>query len=76
MIRSLSLGPIWLTVWWGALDSPEAVSQIYPRLDQAAAWRQSMQFVDPNHSTGQSLVKCNVRTVPGVEPQAEEKVGH
>lgn len=36
-------------------DSPEAVSDIYPRLDQTAAWRQSMQFVDSNHGTGQKF---------------------
>ncbi len=36
-------------------DSAEAVSEIYPRFDQARAWRQSLQFVDPNHSTGQKF---------------------
>ena len=35
-------------------DAPEAVSEIYPRFDQARAWLQSMQFVDINHSTGQT----------------------
>lgn len=34
-------------------DSPEAVSEISPRFDGARAWRQSMQFVDPNHESGQ-----------------------
>ncbi len=33
--------------------SPEVVSSIYPPLDQAGLWRQSMQFIDPNHETGQ-----------------------
>ncbi len=37
-------------------DSPEAVSEIYPPLDPVSAWRQSMQFVDPNHhGTGQTF---------------------
>ena len=36
-------------------DSPEAVSEIYPPLDQAGLWRQSMQFVDSNHETGQTF---------------------
>jgi len=35
-------------------DSSEAVSDIYPPLDQAGLWRQSMQFVDTNHETGQT----------------------
>ena len=36
-------------------DAPEAVSDIYPPLDPVAAWRQSLQFVDPNHhGTGQT----------------------
>lgn len=35
-------------------DSSEAVTELYPRMDQARAWLQSMQFVDPNHSTGQN----------------------
>ena len=35
--------------------TPEAVSGVYPRFDQARAWLQSMQFVDPNHSTGQTF---------------------
>ncbi len=34
-------------------DTSEAISEIYPRLSQADAWRQNMQFVDPNHSSGQ-----------------------
>jgi hypothetical protein len=34
--------------------SAEAVSQIYPRFDQARAWLQNMQFVDPNATTGQT----------------------
>ncbi len=34
--------------------SPEQISEIYPRLSQADAWRQSMQFVDPNLATGQT----------------------
>lgn len=36
-------------------DSPEAVSEIYPRFDGARAWLQSIQFVDPNHDTGQNF---------------------
>lgn len=39
--------------------SAEEVSAIYPRFDQARAWLQSMRFVDPNESTGQ--------TYPGFE---------
>ena len=35
-------------------DSPETVSEIYPPFDPVSAWRQSMQFVDPNHDTGQT----------------------
>jgi len=34
--------------------SAEDVSAVYPRFDQARAWQQSMTFVDPNHSTGQT----------------------
>jgi FtsP/CotA-like multicopper oxidase with cupredoxin domain len=34
-------------------DSAEDVTEIYPRRDQAGAWRQSMRFVDSNHATGQ-----------------------
>lgn len=34
-------------------DSADAVSAIYPPLDQAGAWRQCLQFVDPTPSTGQ-----------------------
>lgn len=33
----------------------DAVSQVYPRFDQARAWLQNMQFVDPNHTTGQKF---------------------
>jgi hypothetical protein len=36
-------------------DSAEVVSELYPRLDQAGAWRQNLQFVDPNHGTGQTF---------------------
>jgi FtsP/CotA-like multicopper oxidase with cupredoxin domain len=36
-------------------DSAEAVSEIYPRYDQARAWLQSMRFVDSNHMTGQTF---------------------
>jgi FtsP/CotA-like multicopper oxidase with cupredoxin domain len=35
--------------------SPEMVSEVYPPLDQAGLWRQSMQFIDPNHETGQTF---------------------
>ncbi|MGI8964406.1 MAG: multicopper oxidase domain-containing protein, partial [Thermomicrobiales bacterium] len=42
----------------------EAVSEIYPRFDQARAWLQSIQFVDPNHSTGQKFPGF----VPGPPP--------
>lgn len=38
-----------------ATASAEDVSQIYPRFDQSRAWLQNMQFVDPNHSTGQKF---------------------
>lgn len=34
-------------------DTPESVTAIYPRLDQTGAWFQSLNFVDPNHVTGQ-----------------------
>ncbi|MGE3594205.1 MAG: multicopper oxidase domain-containing protein [Dehalococcoidia bacterium] len=34
-------------------DPADMVTAIYPRLDQAAAWRQSLCFVDPNPATGQ-----------------------
>src|SRR4051794_40843919 len=36
-------------------DTPDAVTAIYPRLDQAVAWSQSLCFVDPNHLTGQTF---------------------
>jgi FtsP/CotA-like multicopper oxidase with cupredoxin domain len=36
-------------------DAPEAVSAIYPPLSLADAWRQSVEFVDPNHDTGQTF---------------------
>ena len=32
----------------------DSVTAIYPRLDQAAAYRQSISFVDPNHASGQT----------------------
>jgi hypothetical protein len=35
-------------------DPAEAVTAIYPRLDQARAYFQSLSFVDPNHGTGQT----------------------
>jgi FtsP/CotA-like multicopper oxidase with cupredoxin domain len=39
-----------------SLEVPaEEISEIYPRLDQEGAWRQSMQVVDPNHLTGQAF---------------------
>jgi FtsP/CotA-like multicopper oxidase with cupredoxin domain len=38
-----------------ATASAEDVSQIYPRFDQSRAWQQNMQFVDPNHTTGQKF---------------------
>ncbi|HEX5498443.1 MAG TPA: multicopper oxidase domain-containing protein, partial [Thermomicrobiales bacterium] len=31
----------------------DAITAIYPRLDQAEAYRQTLSFVDPNHETGQ-----------------------
>ncbi len=43
----------------------EEISEIYPRLDQAAAWRQSMQFVDPNHGTGQKYPGFVLGDPPG-----------
>jgi FtsP/CotA-like multicopper oxidase with cupredoxin domain len=36
-------------------DSAEAVSEIYPPYDPVSGWRQSMQFIDPNHDTGQTF---------------------
>jgi hypothetical protein len=34
--------------------TPDEVTAIYPRLDQAAAYAQSLNFIDPNHATGQT----------------------
>ena len=36
-------------------DDAEAVNAIYPPLDPASAWLQDMQFIDPNHMTGQTF---------------------
>nr|MBA3277078.1 multicopper oxidase domain-containing protein [Chloroflexia bacterium] len=52
-------------------DSPEAVSEIYPRIDQARAWLQSMCFVDPNHDTGQLFPGF----APGSPPNGEVRTG-
>jgi hypothetical protein len=41
-------------------DTPDAVTAIYPRLDQSEAYVQSLCFVDPNHASGQ--------TYPGFVP--------
>jgi hypothetical protein len=49
----------------GADVSSEEITNIYPRLDQAGAWRQSMQFVDINHGTGQTFPGFVLGPPPG-----------
>jgi hypothetical protein len=49
----------------GADASSEEITSIYPRLDQASAWRQSMQFVDINHGTGQTFPGFVLGPPPG-----------
>lgn len=43
----------------------EAVTDIYPRLDQAEAYIQSISFVDPNHATGQTYPGFVASPPPG-----------
>ncbi len=47
--------------------SADDVTAIYPRLDQAAAWRQSLCFVDPSPVSGQTFPGF----VPGDPPSGE-----
>ncbi|HEX2280365.1 MAG TPA: multicopper oxidase domain-containing protein, partial [Thermomicrobiales bacterium] len=47
-------------------DTVEAVTAIYPRLNQAEAYVQSLCFVDPNHASGQTYPGF----VPGSPPDS------
>ena len=38
-----------------ATESSELASELYPPFSNADAWRQSMEFVDSNHTTGQAF---------------------
>jgi FtsP/CotA-like multicopper oxidase with cupredoxin domain len=46
-------------------DSADAVTEVYPRYDQARAWLQGMQFVDSNHATGQKFPGFVLGPPPG-----------